>query len=81
MLGMGSSPGGLKGKGGARAGAKAEKTIKITKEVRSFTDLGLKEAKELVEKAQAVLKKGVSKVEAEKIIEKMKGVSAKITME
>nr|GMD69374.1 50S ribosomal protein L7/L12-like [Ipomoea batatas] len=45
--------------------------IKIIKEVRSFTDLGLKEAKELVEKAPAVLKKGVSKVEAEKIIEKI----------
>nr|GMC74058.1 50S ribosomal protein L7/L12-like [Ipomoea batatas] len=71
---------------GARVGANAEKTmfdlkleggfdsgakIKIIKEVKSFTDLGLKEAKELVEKAPAVFKKGVSKEEAEKIIEKM----------
>ncbi|XP_019177484.1 PREDICTED: uncharacterized protein LOC109172713 [Ipomoea nil] len=100
MPGMGFSPGGLKGKGGAGAGSKAEEKaektvfdlkleggfdsgakIKIIKEVRSFTDLGLKEAKELVEKAPAVLKKGVTKEEAEKIIEKMKGVGAKITME
>ncbi|KAL5055497.1 hypothetical protein RYX36_036179 [Vicia faba] len=32
--------------------------INIIKEVRSFTDLGLKEAKELVEKFSCVLKKG-----------------------
>ncbi|KAJ8544692.1 hypothetical protein K7X08_017275 [Anisodus acutangulus] len=39
--------------------------IKIIKEVRSFTDLGLKEAKDLVEKTPAVFKKGVSKEEGE----------------
>ena len=54
--------------------------IKIIKEVRSFTDLGLKEAKELVEKTPSVLK-GVSKEEAEQIIEKMKAVGAKVMME
>lgn len=84
------------GKGGAKAEEKkAEKTafdlklesfdaaskIKIIKEVRSFTDLGLKEAKDLVEKAPALLKKGVTKEEAEKIIDKMKGVGAKVIME
>lgn len=67
----------LKLEGGFDAGAK----IKIIKEVRSFTDLGLKEAKDLVEKAPASLKKGVTKEEAEKIIEKMKAVGAKVTME
>lgn len=67
----------LKLEGGFDAGAK----IKIIKEVRSFTDLGLKEAKDLVEKAPASLKKGVTKDEAEKIIEKMKAVGAKVTME
>ena len=55
--------------------------IKIIKEVRTFTDLGLKEAKELVEKAPAVLKKGVLKEEAEKIVEKMKEIGAKVIME
>lgn len=67
----------LKLEGGFDAGAK----IKIIKEVRSFTDLGLKEAKDLVEKAPASLKKGLTKEEAEKIIEKMKAVGAKVTME
>ncbi|KAL1537559.1 50S ribosomal protein L7/L12-like [Salvia divinorum] len=59
----------------------AASKLKVIKEIRSFTDLGLKEAKELVEKAPAVLKKGVSKQEAEQIIEKMKAVGAKVVME
>ncbi|CAI9285882.1 unnamed protein product [Lactuca saligna] len=59
----------------------AASKIKIIKEVRSCTDLGLKEAKELVEKAPVVFKKGVSKEECEQIIEKMKGVGAKVVME
>eukprot|EP00262_Sarcandra_glabra_P020251 TRINITY_DN7979_c0_g1_i1.p1 TRINITY_DN7979_c0_g1~~TRINITY_DN7979_c0_g1_i1.p1 ORF type:complete len:236 (+),score=57.65 TRINITY_DN7979_c0_g1_i1:158-865(+) len=59
----------------------AASKIKIIKEVRTFTDLGLKEAKELVEKAPALLKKGVSKEEAEKIVEKMKELGAKVVME
>jgi len=63
------------------AGFDAAAKIKIIKEVRSFTDLGLKEAKELVEKAPAVLKQGVTKEEAEKIIEKMKAIGAKVIME
>lgn len=89
--------GGGAGAGGAAAKAeeKAEKTafdvklegfdaatkIKVIKEVRSFTDLGLKEAKELVEKAPTLLKKGVTKEEAEGIIAKMKEVGAKVSME
>lgn len=67
----------LKLEGGYDAGAK----IKIIKEVRACTDLGLKEAKDLVEKAPTLLKKGVTKEDAEKIIEKMKEVGAKVTME
>ncbi|CAA6672983.1 unnamed protein product [Spirodela intermedia] len=55
--------------------------IKIIKEVRTFTDLGLKDAKELVEKAPALLKKGVPKEEAEKIVDKMKVIGAKVVME
>ncbi|XP_059623562.1 uncharacterized protein LOC132266647 [Cornus florida] len=67
----------LKLEGGYDAGSK----IKIIKEVRACTDLGLKEAKDLVEKAPTLLKKGVTKEEAEKIIEKMKEIGAKVTME
>ena len=44
-------------------------------------DLGLKEAKELLEKAPIVFKKGVTKEDAEQIIEKMKAVGAKVVME
>ncbi|KAF8410548.1 hypothetical protein HHK36_003079 [Tetracentron sinense] len=90
--GKGSAKGGAASKGEEK---KAEKTafdlklegfdaaakIKIIKEVRTFTDLGLKEAKDLVEKAPTLLKKGVPKEEAEKIIEKMKEVGAKVVME
>ncbi|KAJ8459598.1 hypothetical protein OPV22_032524 [Ensete ventricosum] len=59
----------------------AASKIKVIKEVRGFTDLGLKEAKDLVEKAPTVIKKGLSKEEAEHIIEKMKAVGAKVVME
>eukprot|EP01018_Ginkgo_biloba_P031523 Gb_16973 [translate_table: standard] len=59
----------------------AASKIKIIKEVRTFTDLGLKEAKELVEKTPVLLKKGVSKEEGEQIIEKLKAVGAKVVME
>ncbi|CAH2076464.1 unnamed protein product [Thlaspi arvense] len=59
----------------------AASKLKVVKEVRAITDLGLKEAKDLVEKAPTLLKKGVSKEEAEKIIEKLKAVGAKVAME
>ncbi|XWS33806.1 hypothetical protein CRYUN_Cryun22dG0114400 [Craigia yunnanensis] len=62
-------------------GFDAAAKIKVIKEVRGFTDLGLKEAKDLVEKAPTLLKKGVTKEEAEKIIQKMKEVGAKVSME
>jgi len=44
-----------------------EKKIAVIKAVRQVTDLGLKEAKELVEKAPAAVKEGISKDEAEKV--------------
>ncbi|XP_020237615.1 uncharacterized protein LOC109816874 [Cajanus cajan] len=59
----------------------AASKIKIIKEVRGFTDLGLKEAKDLVEKTPSVIKKGVSKEEGEQIIEKLKALGAKVVME
>ncbi|XP_019422021.1 PREDICTED: uncharacterized protein LOC109331766 [Lupinus angustifolius] len=59
----------------------AASKIKVIKEVRTFTSLGLKEAKDLVEKVPSVLKKGVTKEEAESIIAKMKEVGAKVSME
>lgn len=52
-------------------GFDAAAKIKVIKEVRGITDLGLKEAKELVEGAPAVLKKGVKKEEAEELKAKL----------
>ncbi|CAO2824628.1 unnamed protein product [Amaranthus hypochondriacus] len=59
----------------------ATSKLKVIKEIRSFTDLGLKEAKDLVEKTPSVIKSGVPKDEAEAIIEKMKAAGAKVVME
>ena len=83
------------GSGGATEAKAAEKTafdiklekydaaakIKIIKEVRAFTDLGLKEAKDLVEKVPCVLKKGLTKEEADPIIEKLKELGATVVLE
>lgn len=55
--------------------------IKVIKEVRAFTSLGLKEAKDLVEKAPVLLKQGVSKEEASDIIEKLKAAGGVAVME
>ena len=55
--------------------------IKIIKEVRTFTDLGLKEAKDLVEKVPVVLKKGLTKEEAEPILAKLKELGATVVLE
>ena len=52
--------------------------IKVIKEVRAVTGLGLKEAKDLVEGAPATVKEAVSKDEAEKIKEQIEKVGAKV---
>jgi len=52
--------------------------IKVIKEVREVTGLGLKEAKELVDNAPKPLKEGVSKEDADKIKEKLEAVGAKV---
>lgn len=59
----------------------AASKIKVIKEVRGFTDLGLKEAKELVEKAPVVVKGGLTREEAEQIIGKLNAAGAKVVME
>ncbi len=53
----------------------AEK-IKVIKVVREQTGLGLKEAKDVVDNAPKAVKEGVSKEEAEKIVEAFKAVGA-----
>ncbi|MDO4764865.1 MAG: 50S ribosomal protein L7/L12 [Eubacteriales bacterium] len=59
--------------------AGAEK-IKVIKEVRGLTGLGLKEAKELVDGAPKMVKEGATKEEAEEIKTKLEAVGAKVTL-
>ena len=59
--------------------AGAEK-IKVIKEVRGITGLGLKEAKELVEAGGKALKEGVEKAEAEEIKAKLEAVGAEVEL-
>ena len=54
--------------------------IKVIKEVRAITGLGLREAKEAVESAPNVLKEGVSQEEADEIKEKLEAVGATVTI-
>tara|TARA_B100000700_G_scaffold276697_1_gene323440 strand:- start:297 stop:665 length:369 start_codon:yes stop_codon:yes gene_type:complete len=57
-----------------------EKKINVIKEVRSFTGLGLKEAKDLVEGAPKEIKTGVAKKEAEEIKKKLEAAGAKVEL-
>lgn len=52
--------------------------IQVIKVVRELTQLGLKEAKDLVEAAPKPVKQGVSKQEAESIKAKIEAVGAKV---
>ena len=54
--------------------------IKVIKEVRSLTSLGLKEAKELVESAPKPVLEKVSKEDADKAKEQLEGAGAKVEL-
>jgi large subunit ribosomal protein L7/L12 len=43
----------------------------LIKEVRAYTNLGLKEAKELVEKAPTVVLKGIKRADCDAILKKL----------
>ena len=81
------------GAAGAAAPAEEEKTefdvvmksfgaekIKVIKEVRGITGLGLAEAKALVEKVPAKIKEGVSKDEAEALKKQLEAVGAEVEL-
>ena len=81
------------GGGGAAAPAAEEKTefdviltgdggkkINVIKEVRAITQLGLTEAKALVEGAPKAVKEGVSKDEAEKIKKQLEEAGATVEL-
>ena len=57
-----------------------EKKINVIKEVRAVTELGLKEAKDLVEGAPKEVKSGVNKKEAEEIKQKLEAAGAKVEL-
>lgn len=54
--------------------------IAVIKVVRELTEMGLKEAKDLVDAAPKVLKEGVKKEEAEAIKKKLEEAGAKVTL-
>ncbi len=54
--------------------------INVIKEVRAITNLGLKEAKDLVEGAPKTVKEGVKKDEADSIKKKLEDAGAKVTL-
>ncbi len=81
------------GVAGAGAAAAEEKTefdvvlaeagankINVIKEIRAITNLGLKEAKDLVDGAPKTVKEGASKEEAEAIKAKLEAAGAKVEL-
>lgn len=84
---------GAAGPGAAPAEAAEEKTefdveltdaggqkIKVIKAIREITQLGLSDAKKLVEEAPKVVKEQISKEAAEEIKKKLEEVGAKVTL-
>ena len=60
--------------------AVGDKKINVIKEVRAFTGLGLKEAKDLVEAAPKEIKSGVAKKDAEEVKKKLEAAGAKVEL-
>jgi large subunit ribosomal protein L7/L12 len=54
---------------------------KVIKEVKSMLGLSLVDSKKFVESAPKMMKEGVAKEEAEKIVEAMKALGAVVVME
>ena len=64
-----------------KGGVPADKKISIIKEVRAITSLGLKEAKDLVEAGDKVLKENISKEEAAKIKTQLEAAGAVVEIQ
>ena len=54
--------------------------VKVIKVVREATGLGLKEAKDMVESAPAVIKEGATKEEGEELKKKLEAAGATVTL-
>ncbi|KRL66429.1 50S ribosomal protein L7/L12 [Companilactobacillus versmoldensis] len=57
-----------------------QEKVKVIKEVRAITGLGLKDSKDLVDGAPKVIKEGVAKADADEMKEKLEGVGATVTL-
>jgi large subunit ribosomal protein L7/L12 len=55
-----------------------DKKIQVLKELRALTNLGLKEAKDVIDKTPSVIKENVTKEDADKIKVKLEEVGAKV---
>lgn len=60
--------------------ASGDKKIQVIKEIRTITNLGLKEAKDLVDSAPKAVKENVSKEEAEDIKKKLEAQGASVEL-
>ena len=58
--------------------AVGDKKINVIKEVRAITSLGLKEAKDLVEKVPGTVKEGIPKAEAEAVAKQLTEAGATV---
>ncbi len=58
--------------------AVGDKKINVIKEVRTITNLGLKEAKDLVEKVPGTVKEGIPKAEAEAVAKQLTEAGATV---
>ena len=89
VFGVSAAAAAVAGPAAAAAPAEEEKTefdvvlkevgankIAVIKVVRVATGLGLKEAKEIVDNVPKALKEGISKEDAEKLAEELKGAGA-----
>jgi large subunit ribosomal protein L7/L12 len=54
--------------------------INVIKEVRAITGLGLKEAKDLVEKTPSTVKEAIAKADAEEMKKKLEAAGAKVEL-
>jgi large subunit ribosomal protein L7/L12 len=52
--------------------------IEVIKVIRSITNLGLKEAKDMAEKSPSTIKEGVSKEEAQKVKQQLEAAGATV---
>ena len=59
-------------------GFDAKSKIKVIKEIRAMTGLGLKESKELVEGVPSMVKKDIKQEEADELKAKLEGLGATI---